>query len=122
MFAAFEAAAPAPDAGGSPVLSIVLGIVGYLFYAFCWFTIAKKAGHADKAFWAFIPIHNVVLPIKVANKSLVWLLLLLVPVVNIIAWLLICLSAARARNRGFVSGALAAFVPVVGLPLLAVGE
>jgi hypothetical protein len=122
MFIAFQDAAPAADAGGSPLVSIALAVVGYVFYSLCWSIIARKAGHADKAFWAWIPVLNFILPLKVANKSLLWLVLLLVPVVNIVAWLLICVGTAKARNRGVLSGALAAFVPVIGLPLLAVGE
>lgn len=120
--AAQEAAEAASSSSGSPVFSIVLAVVSYAFYALCWSTIAKKSGHADKAFWAWIPLLNILLPLKVANRSLVWLILLLIPVVNIFAWLMICIGTARARNRGVISGALAAFIPVVGLPLLALGD
>jgi len=55
----------------------------FLFEAYAYYSIAKKLGEPN-AWLAFIPIANVYLLIKLAGKPVWWLLLLLVPLVNIV--------------------------------------
>jgi hypothetical protein len=109
-------------AGGSPIAGIVGGLIAYVFFAACWKVIAKKSGEADKAWWAWVPILNLLLALKVAGKPGWWFLLMLVPVVNFFTWIVVCMGAAGARGKGGGVGIIAALIPVIGLPLLAMGE
>jgi hypothetical protein len=106
--------------------SIAGGLIGagiaYVFFAVCWMMIAKKTQHADLAWWAWVPVLNVLLVFKIANKPTWWIFLMLVPIVNFFAWLFACLSAAQVRGKGAFTGILASIIPVVGLPMMAIGD
>lgn len=62
--------------------SLGAGFLGYLYAAVCLMVIAQKLG-ADNAWWAWIPILNLILFTQIAGKSLIWILPLMIPFVNI---------------------------------------
>jgi len=69
------------------VLTIVYAFFGLAFYVYsavCLMLIAKKT-RTPNGWMAWLPILNLYLMCKVAGKSGVWILLLLLPVINIIA-------------------------------------
>ena len=55
----------------------------YLFFAWAHFRVAQKAGCNSTAWWAFIPILNMVLMCQTARKPGWWFLFFLVPIANI---------------------------------------
>ncbi|MDR9857025.1 DUF5684 domain-containing protein [Paenibacillus sp. VCA1] len=63
-------------------------IVIYLavYFAVCgaYFQLAKKAGRDDIAWFAFIPILNSILQLKLIKQSAWWILMSLVPIANIV--------------------------------------
>ena len=71
---------------------------------------------------AWIPILNLLLMIKLARRPTWWVLLFLVPGLNFVMWVLLCLALARARGGGFLLGMLMAFVPILGFPILALSS
>lgn len=87
-------------------------IAAYLFFGFCFMKIAQKTG-TENGWWAFIPILNILLMLNIARKPLWWILLFLVPFVNIviaiIVWIEIC--KARGKNPWILLGFL---VPIIG--------
>ena len=102
--------------GGSSTLSIVLGIVAYVYVAYSLMTIANKTEVAN-SWMAWVPILNVILMLKVAGKPLWWILLFLIPLVNIIIGIIIWMRIAEARNKPGWWGILL-IIPVVNIVVL----
>lgn len=79
-----------------------------------------KAGQPG---WAsLIPIYNAYIFLKIAGKPGWWLILLLIPVVNLVIMILAlaALSSAFGKGGGFTVGLL--FLPIVFYPILAFGN
>ncbi len=57
-----------------------------IYFAVCgaFFQLAKKAGRDDIAWFAFIPILNSILQLKLIKQSAWWVLILLVPIANVV--------------------------------------
>lgn len=98
-------------------LAFGLGI--YLFMAYCLKQMALKAGNDDDVGLWWIPFVNTLIPIRIAGRPDWWLLLLLIPGVNVIASLIIMIEAAQSLGKAAVWGVLAIFLPFIGLPYLA---
>ncbi len=97
----------------------VVGLVIGLFFIACWWVIFSKAGKPGWA--AIIPIYNAIVFLDIAGKPWWWLILLLIPCVNII----IAIIAVHGLSRNFGQGALFTIglliLPIIFLPLLAFG-
>ena len=78
---------------------------------------------ADQPGWAaVIPIYNWYVLFEIADKPAWWLLLMLVPIVNIVIWIIanIGLAAYFSRSAGFGVGL--ALLPMIFFPILAFTE
>ncbi len=73
-----------PSYYGSDIRPWLLLLIFHLVMAVAFWKIAEKAKEEPKWF-AFIPILNIVLLLKIAKKPLWWLILFLLPIVNIVA-------------------------------------
>jgi hypothetical protein len=100
-------------ASGVLMFCFIMAVAGYVYMAFALKTIADKTG-TENAWFAWIPILNVVLMINIARKPLWWLLLLLVPLVNIVVGVIIWMGVAEARRKPNWWGILV-IVPVIGV-------
>ena len=101
---------------GIIIFSLILSIIMIISY----WKIFKKKG---KPGWAIlVPIYNVIVQIQVANLSMIYFLLLLIPFVNIYAIIKINISLAKSFNKstGFGMGLL--LLPIIFVPLLAFSE
>jgi hypothetical protein len=79
-----------------------------------------KAGEAG---WkALIPIYNTLVLLKIVGRDWWWILLLLVPFVNLVAWFLIAIDLAKSfgRGTGFAIGLF--FLPFIFMWILAFGS
>jgi hypothetical protein len=85
----------------------------YVYVALAFQTIAKKTNTPD-AWWAWVPIMNLLLLAKIAGKEVWWGLLCLVPVVGIVFMIIMMMAVAKARNKPDWWGILL-IVPVFGL-------
>jgi len=111
------------DEGG--LLAFLTSTVGLLitlalmiiFIAGYWKTF-QKAG--QPGWGVLIPIYNVYLMLKIAGRPGWWLLLLLVPLVNIIVALLICIDIARSFGKSAAWGVILLFL-LNGLGFLILG-
>lgn len=70
----------------------------YAYFALAISTIARKT-HTPNAWYAWIPILNMVLLLNVAQKPVWWLLLFFVPFVNIAIMVIVWMGVAKARGR-----------------------
>ena len=70
----------------------------YVYTALAVQTIAQKTNTANP--WlAWIPIVNIVLLLNIAKKPIWWIILCLIPFVNIIVIIIVWMAVAEARNK-----------------------
>lgn len=109
-----EAAAGAlAIAAGFSLFMFVVMIAFYIFYAICLMKIAKRT-NTPNAWFAWIPILNIILMLQVAKKPIWWIILFLVPFVNIIFAILVWMGIAKAVNKPEWMGILV-IVPIANL-------
>jgi hypothetical protein len=97
-------------------VSLFLLAVGvWVFYAYCWQKIAERTA-TDRAWWAWIPVLNVLLILRIAKRPLWWFLLFAVPFVNVYVAIRILVDICRAVGKSPWL-AVPLFIPGVNLPL-----
>ncbi|WP_315094343.1 DUF5684 domain-containing protein [uncultured Cellulomonas sp.] len=94
----------------------ISGLVGYLIGAFALYGVFKKSG--EPVWQAFVPIWNTIVLLKVAGKPLWWIVLFLIPIVNIVVLVLLynALSTSFGHGAGFTVGLF--FLPIIFLFIL----
>jgi hypothetical protein len=70
----------------------------YAYFALAISTIARKT-YTPNAWYAWVPILNMVLLLNVAKKPAWWVLLYFVPFVNIVIMVITWMEVAKARGR-----------------------
>jgi hypothetical protein len=93
---------------------VFLIVFGVLFYPL--FLISKKTGIGSPIF-AFIPILNLYLMVQVAGRPVWWMILLLVPLANIIANVIIWMDIAVVRQKPAWMGILV-LVPFANIAMM----
>ena len=96
-----------------------IAVVAIINIAAFW-RIFEKAG---KPGWAsIIPIYNIIILLEIVGKPLWWLLLMLLPVVNIIfaIWIINLLSKSFGKSEGFTVGLI--FLSFIFYPILGFGN
>jgi hypothetical protein len=85
-------------AGGLLMAFLVIGAAVYIYMALAVQTIARKTN--TKNDWlAWIPIANIILLLEIARKPLWWLLLLVIPLVNVVISIVVWVGVAEARGK-----------------------
>lgn len=79
----------------------------------------EKAGEPGWA--ALVPIYNLVVLVKIAGKEMWWVVLMLVPCVNFVAAVMICIEVARKFGKDTLYGIGLAFLPFIFFPMLGFG-
>ena len=105
-----------------PIINLVMAI----FFCICYYGIFTKAG---KPGWlAFIPFANIWVLYEVCYgdgkgwKFLVVCALMIIPIVNIIALILLPVRIAQAFGQGILGQIATLFLPIIMLPLFAFGN
>ena len=92
-------------------------IIAYIFYGFCYGKIFEKAG---KPLWAgFVPIYNYMVALEIIGRPLWWVILLLIPFVNIIVAFIVAIDLAKSFGKDTVYGILIIFFSFIMLPMMA---
>ncbi len=95
-------------------LAFVILIIAGMWKAFV------KAGQPG---WAsLIPIYNTIVLLQIADKPIWWILLLLIPFVNLIVIILVCVAIAEKFGKGAGFGIGLAFLSFVFFPILGFGS
>jgi hypothetical protein len=90
-----------------------------LVIAGCWKTFEK----AGKPGWAaIVPIYNVVVLLDIAGKPTWWLILMLIPLVNIVVALIVSIAVAQAFGKSAAFGIGLALLGVIFYPILGFGD
>lgn len=106
--------------GAVAVLNIINLVVSIISLVAVW-KVFKKAGRPG---WgAIVPFYNLYLLLKIAGKPGWWLILFLIPFVNIYAAFSMCIGIAKAFNRSTMFGIfMLGFLQFIGFMILGFGK
>jgi hypothetical protein len=99
--------------GGAFLFIFLIAIAAYIYFALALQTIAKKT-NTENAWWAWVPIIQMILTLNIAKKPIWWLILFFIPLVGIVFMIIVWMAIAEARNKPNWWGILL-IVPVLGL-------
>ena len=113
------------DSGGNGINGATIGLIVLdvaliiLMIAAMW-AVFQKAGEPGWA--ALIPIYNIMVLLKIAGKPMWWVILMLIPFVNIIVLIIAIVGLARnfGKGAGFALGLV--FLAPIFYPILAWGD
>lgn len=108
------------SSGGGMVGWIIVGALVLLEVIAMWrvFEKAKQPGWA-----AIIPIYNLYIQLKIANRPGWWLLLYLIPLVNLVVQVVVALDIAKAFGKSTVFGIFGLWLfSFVGYLMLGYGD
>lgn len=101
---------------GIIIFSVILGLILLISY----WKIFNKAG---KPGWAsIIPIYNYVVMIQIAKLSMIYLILLMLPIVSIFATFKINIEIAKKFGKSTGFGIGITLLPIIFIPLLAFAD
>lgn len=86
--------------GINPALSSFAGIIGYLLLAFFLGKVFEKAG--EPLWKAFVPVYNGIVLLRLVGFSGWFILLYLVPIVNIVLHVIVALRLGKAFSKSTV--------------------
>jgi hypothetical protein len=111
---------PAADGGVSPVSWIVGLIIFVVMVVSLWRIFSK----ANKPGWAaIIPIYNIYVLLKVVGRPGWWVILYLIPLVNVIISIIVALDLAKSFGKSGVFGFFALWLfSIIGYLMLAFGS
>ena len=96
---------------------VITWIVIYVFLAWCFARLAVRRGmpFTSSFIWALIPIANIFLMIKLAEKPMWWFVLLLIPIVNFVVIIMMWMSICEHLGRPGWWGIMIALVPIANI-------
>ena len=101
------------------VFMFIYGAILLLIIISMW-KIFTKAGRPGWA--AIIPIYNCIVWLDIIGKPAWWIILLLIPFVNIVILIMITHQLSLAFGQGIGTTLLLIFLPFIGYPMLAFGS
>lgn len=108
-------------AGGMFLFVLLFVLVIYVIMAISLMKIANRTS-TPNAWFAWIPILNLILMIQIAQRPMWWLVFFLVPFINIVGIVLnfvLWVDIAKRLGKSAVIGVLAALIPIIFAPYLA---
>jgi hypothetical protein len=108
----------APQGLSTTTLTICL-LIG-VFYVWATWRVFTKAGKPGWA--AIIPIYNTIVMLQVAGKPFWWIFLFLIPIANLVVYILMQAGVAKnfGKGTGFALGLI--LLNPIFLPILAFGS
>ncbi|MFZ2225937.1 MAG: DUF5684 domain-containing protein [Candidatus Moraniibacteriota bacterium] len=96
---------------GMILFLFIFVVIYYLYFAFCLFRIAKKTA-TENAWFAWLPILDFFLMVRIAKKPDWWIILLFVPIINIITGILLWMGISKALGKPQWIGILMIITPI----------
>ena len=118
VFAQYRGDEAAQMAAASTMLLVWLAI--FVVLVISWWRVFERAGHPG--WMAIIPILNLYVLCKVAQKPGWFVLLFFIPIVNLIMTFVVSFGVAERFRRGAGFGIGLALLPFIFYPILAFGE
>ncbi|WP_053720250.1 DUF5684 domain-containing protein [Saccharothrix sp. NRRL B-16348] len=108
------------DSSALIIPGIIGLVIGILLIAAMW-KVYAKAGQPGWA--AIIPIYNIYVQLKIVGRPGWWLILFLIPFVNIVITLIVAIDMAKSFGKGSGFGVAGLWLfGFVGYPILAFGD
>jgi hypothetical protein len=103
----------------SPAVLIAELLIALLVIAAMWkvFTKAGRPGWAS-----IIPIYNMYVWCKIIGRPGWWVILMLIPLVNIVIGIIVCIDLAKSFGKGAGFGIGIALLGIIFLPILGFGS
>jgi len=98
---------------GLIMFCLVFFVAVYVYMALALQTIANKT-KTENSWLAWIPIANLILMLNIAKKPMWWIVLFLIPIVNIVIAIMVWMAVAEARGKPSWWGILT-IIPVANL-------
>ncbi len=99
------------------------GVVGLVIAVIAVVALWKMFTKAGEPGWAaIVPIYNLVVLLKIAGKPLWWIILLIIPFVNIVVGIIVAISLAKAFGKGVGFGVGLIVLPFIFYPILGFGS
>lgn len=97
-FAQSDSRVPAAFMGGFLLVFCIFALAAYVYHSLALQTIAEKT-NTENPWLAWIPIINIILMLNIARKPIWWIILFLIPLVNIVIIIIVWMAIAEARNK-----------------------
>jgi hypothetical protein len=104
---------------GSVVFNLIYFVVA-IFMLVCLWLVFVKAGKPGWA--AIVPIYNILVELEIVGRPWYWLLLMLIPVVNIVLAIILVFRMSKVFGKGTGFGFGLLFLPFIFYPILAFGD
>ena len=102
------------------VFALLIPIALVIAFIASFWVIYTKAGEAG---WkCLIPIYNLIVLLKIINKPVWWIILILIPLVNIVIAILVNIALAKTFGKGTGFGVGLTLLAIIFAPLLAFGD
>jgi hypothetical protein len=88
----------AAESGGGSVLSLIVMLAIAAIAIVAHWKIFTKAG--QKGWTSIIPILNILVLMKIVKRPLWWVVLLLIPIVNVVILVIVLIDLAKAFGHG----------------------
>ena len=119
MFGSLLAQQGQPPEGLQAIILLIQLVIVIGTIAGMWGVFAK----AGKPGWAaIIPIYNVIVLLEIVGRPVWWIILMLVPCVNIVIFLLVYLDLAKSFGKGAGYGVGLFLLGPIFFPLLGFGD
>ncbi len=101
-------------------IPLVFSLAIAAFYVFCMWKLFTKAGKPGWA--ALIPIYNTLVMLEILGREWFWILLMLIPGVNLVIAVVMMLDLAKVFGKDTAYGCLLILFPWIMMPVLALGD
>jgi hypothetical protein len=109
-----------PSAGEVSPVSLIISLLIALLMIVAMWKVFTKAGQPG---WAsIIPIYNLYIWCKIVGRPWWWILLMLIPFVNFIILIILCIDTAKSFGKGPGFGIGLALLGVIFWPILGFGS
>jgi len=108
-------------AGGMLIFILMFVLVIYVVMAISLMKIANRT-NTENAWFAWIPILNLILMLQIAQRPMWWLIFWLVPILNIagiVFSFIVWIDIAKRLGKTAIFGVLAVLLPIIFMPYLA---
>jgi hypothetical protein len=102
------------------IIPLFFSLAIVFFYLFCYWKIFTKSGKPGWA--ALIPIYNTLVQLEILGREWFWILLMLIPGVNLVIGVAMMLDLAKVFGKDMSFGCLMVLFPYVMIPILAFGD
>ena len=105
---------------GAGIIALIIWLAIVIFYIIVNWKIFTKAGQPG---WAsIIPIYNLIVVLQIVGRPIWWIILLLIPLVNLIIGIILIIDLSKSFGKGVGFAILTIFFGFITMPILAFGS